>query len=1064
MFLDFANFLTLRGYFVKLSTLVDRLYFDRKDFELLGIVNDVLQGEDEPNLKSLLTPYLHPHGIKEMAASTGLRVAYAVVRLFRSLERSDVEERLRTLRALREEIFSMSGVALRNNTARVLLQIMKELVRAEDESAKLQLARDFRDAATGRPRAIARQLLKYHLVEMPEAWNQIAFDDHVHDANTKGRKSATHLIMDAWIKGIRRLRVIYYNSLTPDVAEELMRAAEIMEVDVRVGLEFSPRFRGRYLRLIWTPRGFTDTRDFLEFIRQPDVQEFMDEGRRASDFKQAYVFAVLDAFNATHRLEINRRFGVLMPELSKDDLLHLVGTGQPSLHHLGKLIHDSLLSLFRERLDDLHECCAFGGDAQRRAAMELAEDMNRFDAEAVIEGYLRPSRNPNLFNPFIPADDDQAPPFLRASLPELLARLERLHARFRITLGLSGLWAEDVLELLDQAQGRITRLEAFNFKDAAYGRCPDQARILELQSALNSGNAVRLKRCVMDIVHRVEDDPERDPEQKAALRRILEELEHFRGYYRNTMLKSRIGTDSTGGSAKVPGMGLVVLDTLPKKSRQQVERLRGEPQNRRMAAHESTPETMYRAIQESPRACASGNGRRCIPIRIDVALRRTYSSGRRNQRQSQCLGLGLREQGARSFWRRPMNEEWLVEGYRCVPPDQSNIRLLGGYANEEEKKLLLDCATASKAKERPHSRYLNTHLKNWLKILCGFVPAFATFAVTKDWWVLAYFGALIWFGITGVRNIIQAVLGAGGLRRTPFLHWSEYVKWNRIADSLMYTGFSVPLLDLLVKTMLLDRGMGITAESGPLALYAVMAAVNGLYLAGHNLFRGLPKVAAVGNLFRTILSIPLALLLNFLLGFALGAAGVPAVGAVLQNWAAVISKLASDVVAGFIEGLADRAVNFRERTLDYAAKLRGMFDVYAALELRHPDSEVLSVLEKPERFVCAATREEESLNLAVVVNSLDLMYFWMYQPRARHVLERLMRQMSQEERRVFLLSQYVLQRERDISQLFLDGLVGKNFSRALAFYLRGWRGYLEDIQRLAGHLPSAEKEVRPVPC
>ena len=1060
LFAVFDDFLTFRGCSVKLATLADRLYFDKKDYELLGIVNDVLQDDDAPNLKSLLTPYLHPHGIKEMAATTGLRIAYAVVRLFRSLERTDVEERLRTLRALREEIYSMSGVALRNNTARVLLQIMKELVRAEDEGVKLELARDFRDAATGRPRAIARQLRMYHLVEMPEAWNQIAFDDHVHDANTKGRKSATHLIMDAWIKGIRRLRVIYYNSLTPEVAEELMRAAEIMEVDVRVGLEFSPRFRGRYIRLIWTPRGFTDTRDFLEFIRQPDVREFMDEGRRASDFKQAYIFAMLEAFNARHRLEINRRFGVLMPELSPDDLLHLVGTGQPSLHHLGKLIHDSLLPLFRERLDDLHDCCAFGGDAQRRAAQELAADMNRFDTEAIIEGYLRPALNPDLFNPFVPTDDDQAPPLLRASLPELLVRLERLHARFRITLGISGLWAEDVLELLDQARGRITRLEAFNFKDAAYGRCPDQGHILELQSALNSGNAVRLKRCVMDIVHRVEDDPERDPDQKAALRKILEELEHFRGYYRNTMLKSRIGTDSTGGSAKVPGMGLVVVDSLPKKSRRQVEHLGGKFHNRLEDVGESPPVRTPVPLQGPSRGGVANSGRRCIPIRIDLALRRTYSPGRRGQDQIYCLGLGLGEQAAQSFWRRlfrPVTEEWLVEGYRCVPPHQSNIRLLGGYANEADKKLILDCAAVSKARERPHSRYLNTHLKNGLKILCGFVPAFATFALTKDWWVLAYFGALIWFGITGVRNIIQAVLGAGGLRRTPFLHWSEYVKWNRIADSLMYTGFSVPLLDLLVKTMLLDRGMGITTESGPLALYTVMALVNGLYLAGHNLFRGLPKAAAVGNLFRTVLSIPLALLLNFLVGFALGAAGVPAVGAVLQNWAAVISKLASDIVAGFIEGLADRAVNFRERTLDYAAKLRRMFDVYASLELRNPDTEVLSVLEKPERFVCAATREEESLNQAVIVNALDLMYFWMYQPRARHVLERLMRQMSQEERRVFLLSQYVLQRERDISQLFLDGLVGKNFSRALAFYLHNWRDYLEDLQRMAIRLPSAEK-------
>ena len=34
-----------------------------------------------------------------------------------------------------------------------------------------------------------RELRRYHLLEMPEEWNQIAFDDHVHDANTKGRKT-----------------------------------------------------------------------------------------------------------------------------------------------------------------------------------------------------------------------------------------------------------------------------------------------------------------------------------------------------------------------------------------------------------------------------------------------------------------------------------------------------------------------------------------------------------------------------------------------------------------------------------------------------------------------------------------------------------------------------------------------------------------------------------------------------------------------------------------------------------------------------------------------------------
>jgi len=264
--------------------LLGRLFFDRKDHELLRIVNDVLKDDVPRSLKRLLIPYLHPHGIKEMAASTGLRIAYAVIKLFRSLERNNAADRLSTLRALRDEVFSSSGTVWPKNTARVLLQIMKGLVRATDDERKLRLARDFREVATGSPRAVARQLRKYHLVEMPEAWNQIAFDDHVHDANTKGRKSATHLIMDAWIKGIRRLQVIYYNYLEPETAKELMQAAEIMDVNVRVGLEFRARFRGRYIRIIWTPRGFTDTKDFLEFLVQPEQQAFMNEGRAASSY------------------------------------------------------------------------------------------------------------------------------------------------------------------------------------------------------------------------------------------------------------------------------------------------------------------------------------------------------------------------------------------------------------------------------------------------------------------------------------------------------------------------------------------------------------------------------------------------------------------------------------------------------------------------------------------------------------------------------------------------------------------------------------------------------------
>ena len=76
------------------------------------------------------------------------------------------------------------------------------------------------------------------------------------------------------------------------------------------------------------------------------------------------------------------------------------------------------------------------------------------------------------------------------------------------------------------------------------------------------------------------------------------------------------------------------------------------------------------------------------------------------------------------------------------------------------------------------------------------------------------------------------------------------------------------------------------------------------------------------------------------------------------------------------------------------------------------------------------------------------MYFWMYQPRARRALAMIVEQMSREEWLIFYRSQLILKRYREISQVFVDGLVGRNFSRALSFYLDRFDEYLAGLERL----------------
>ena len=100
-----------------------------------------------------------------------------------------------------------------------------------------------------------------------------------------------------------------------------------------------------------------------------------------------------------------------------------------------------------------------------------------------------------------------------------------------------------------------------------------------------------------------------------------------------------------------------------------------------------------------------------------------------------------------------------------------------------------------------------------------------------------------------------------------------------------------------------------------------------------------------------------------------------------------------------------------------------------------PKADVLQMLESPKEFIRTISAEAGNLEKIIIINAMDLLYFWMYQPRARSALCTLMRTMSFEERQILVRSQFVLQRQQEISRMFVDGIVGKNFSKALSIFL-----------------------------
>ncbi len=997
---------------------IPRYFFDRRDHELIRIINDVsVRKRDLDYIRKQYYGYFHPHGIKEMAETRSLRIAYAMVHLLTSLEIGAMDDRLAALRALRAEVLDTAEGPMPKNTARVLMQIMKEVVRARGNPLRqLELAHDFRITASGKPRQVRKQLRNTHLLEMPEAWNQITFDDHVHDANTKGRKSSTHLIMDAWIKGIRRLRVVHYNTIEPRSAAELAEAARIMEIDIRIGIEFYAPFRGKYVNLIWVPRGFSDTQTFLCFLEEPAMAALMSDGRRASEYQQAQVMALLENFNRHHIADLNRAYGIDMPLIEARAFLAFVGVGQKSMLHLEKFIQQQLLAAMQQKAEQLREAHPTADAAEQTRIAAWFEEMDRLDVESVVAACLNPARNPDVPDHSVPHDTPDTPALLRLSPPELLQRLASLQSGYRITLNLSNLVVEDVLELLYDCNGLITRLELFNLKDWANGRTDHIPAISHLQEAINGRNPISLKRVILEIVQRFEE--QNDPRQAARLAKlkaILHDISYLQAMYQGKPIKARIGSDSTGRSPKFHGMGLAVVETLPPRARRRVRKEVGTDRDR-------------------------------IPIHIGVHRRHTFipsaSLNGQPERWGKFAGAGLLP------WRIRATKkvDWDVPGDATRMSAKGNVITLGGVEKTICNHLSLTPPPQG-AGHHPPWRYVNSHLRNLFKVVIGFVPAFATFFLTKDWWVLAYLGAFIWFGITGVRNILQSVLGGGGLRRSPLLRWNTYVSWDRIADSLLFTGFSVPLLDYLTKTVLLDRLLGITIATQPVVLYTAMALVNGLYLSTHNALRGLPRAAVFGNFFRSALSIPVAVAINMVAGHALSIAGAAPVTDILQKWAAIISKAASELMAGIIEGTADRHHNIRTRFRDYRYKLSELLAIYAQLELLFPEASAYDLMAPSKRMRQRVNREARDLEKIITIHALDLLYFWMYQPRARSALDQLLKNINEEERHLLITSQLTLLRQRDISQMFIDGVLGDDFARALSFYLSRYPEYLEAMKR-----------------
>ena len=763
--------------------------------------------------------------------------------------------------------------------------------------------------------------------------------------------------------------------------------------------------------MIWAPRGFSGVNDYLKFLDRPKTEEFTRKCRKAANFRRKVVLDILDEFNREGRGRLNAFYGIDLPPVSKEEFLASVQYGQPSIEHIGEL----LVTLVRRQL--LTRLEALEAEKERKSGEESRLSELRARLGALSGELLRARYIDRTRWDLPPAKMDDLPEINRSSPYELITELHKVASGFRMTLNLSGLHLEDVIEILYDCRGEITTLEIFNLKDDVAGERPDDDLINQLRHALNSGSVFKLKNLIRRAINRVTDSDRSDRTGRVEkLRQILRDMSGFLEFYLRAPLDASLGSDSASRpSRQVHGMGFVVVDTLSGPVRRAIR-------------HGMLPELKLLEVVSSVYRQLS-----CLP---------REGHGFWN-RVGRCFGFGY---DVRVKWECPDPAQTIDRGV-------GNLATLGGFASPPpESPLTRPVATLGE-----YWHYLNSNIKIAVKILIGFLAAFLTFYYgSYDWWFLTYFGAVIWLGITGVRNIIQSVLAGGGLRSSPLLKWNDFISWQRVADSLFYTGLSVPILEYLVKTLMLNRWLGLNAEENPIWVFSGIALANGFYITGHNLLRAFPRSAVLGNWLRAPLSIPLALLFNIILEGVLVGLGIPGVEAILQQWAAILSKLASDVVGGTIEALADRSRNLQARFSDFRTKLGELFELSARLELLVPEENLVELLRTRHSFLRVVRLRKSKLAPLFYINALDMMYIWMRQPQAVAAMRRIMAALSPEERLIFLKAQELLSRERSISKLFLSGLVGQNFGRALAFYLHCYRAYLEELRQF--RLPDEAEE------
>ncbi|HTX71688.1 MAG TPA: hypothetical protein VMC79_02595 [Rectinemataceae bacterium] len=469
----------------------------------------------------------HVSGIKNLVYNKAIDMAL----LYRATCSGSRSTRLVALARLRDEAFNYQGLEMPYNTRRILIALMKETVKARGDLLRQhRYMAAFHQALSGRAYVVRTMLNELGLAEVPEARSRgsaaqaTGWDDHVYDNAGPGRKTPAQLVLDAYIKGLSRLTIVYEDFFDIEALTEALEAGRLMDVDVTLGLEclVQGKHRSRLYHVILLEdchapeklKSLFESRPFRQVLRL--VESNFTEYDRIYD-------ELIDEFNRRSLPAINYGFHTTAGELKPLSLesLRTQARGRQVFHeHLGQLL--------RKRLADLREVRSeIDPGAERLDELGAAELRRRYFDPLYRDilgrgAFVRAER---LYEAVREANADHGSRVLRIAYTRpLVAGLESC-----------------VRHLLGHARS-IDALEVWNNRVWQEGYVGDTKLLESLRRALNAGDAGAAGEL---LGAKGIGEPDAGVVAAAA------------AHYAASPLEARIGSNSDGYNHNAPGMGFL---------------------------------------------------------------------------------------------------------------------------------------------------------------------------------------------------------------------------------------------------------------------------------------------------------------------------------------------------------------------------------------------------------------------------------------------------------------------------------------------------------------------------